>query len=135
MDEPSFAAFFEQVKIEYPDYVGDPRSANPFPGLLPKNRVYARVLELPKDFCVLDPASTPLMWDTRPRPNGAIPVLFMDGHTETIDVKKMEQAIETVRSHGGTLWLGPDDRYRDPASSNSSARTPPAHAPPLMTSE
>ena len=105
---PSFATFFEKVKLDYPDRVGNPRSANPFPGVLPKNHVYGRVLELPMGFCALDPASTPLMWDTRPCADGKIPVLFMDGHSRLLNVKELEQAIETVRSHGGTLWLGPE---------------------------
>ena len=110
---PSFVTFFEKVKQHYPARVGDPRSANPFPGLLPKNRVYARVLELPKDFCALDPASTPLMWDTRPQPNGNIPVLFMDGQPRVYrNVEELEQALEIIRSNGGTLWLGTDDGYR-----------------------
>lgn len=103
---PSFAMFFKKVKLDYPDWVGNPRSANPFPGVLPKNRVYGRVLELPMGFCALDFASTPLMWDTRPCADGKIPVLFMDGHSRLLSVTELEQAIETVRSHGGALWLG-----------------------------
>lgn len=55
----TFDAFFDSVNAARPDAVSQRDAPNPFPGFLPAERTYVRMLELPAS---ADPERTPFMW-------------------------------------------------------------------------
>jgi hypothetical protein len=72
----SFTRLYEYVRQQTPESVAAMDMENPFPGLLPGGRRYARVLYLPAG---LSRSEVPLMWDTTPDPGGYVAVLFWNG--------------------------------------------------------